>query len=57
MKTYYWCRKLLYTGEYYYIYVVKEAAIQIYQKTGFEINIDREEVPEELRIKEEEKYD
>jgi hypothetical protein len=57
MKQYYWCRKLLYTGDYYYVYVVKEAAIQIYQKTGFEINIDPEEVPEDIRTKEENKHD
>jgi hypothetical protein len=57
MKQYYWCRKLLYTGDYYYVYVVKEAAIQIYQKTGFEINIDQEEVPGDIRTKEENKHD
>ena len=57
MKEYWWCKKVLYTGNYYYIYVVKEAAIQIYKKIGFEINIDREEVPEEIRTKEEAKYD
>ncbi len=28
MKEYWWVRKLLYNGEYYYLYVVKEAAIQ-----------------------------
>ena len=57
MKEYYWCRILLKNTRYYYIYVVKEAAIEIYQKTGFEINIDREEVPEEIRTQEESKYD
>tara|TARA_Y100001938_G_C7925106_1_gene346482 strand:+ start:66 stop:239 length:174 start_codon:yes stop_codon:yes gene_type:complete len=57
MKEYYWCRILLENDTYYYIYVVKEAAIEIYQKTGFEINIDREEVPEEIRTQEESKYD
>tara|TARA_Y100000114_G_scaffold95653_1_gene88961 strand:+ start:622 stop:795 length:174 start_codon:yes stop_codon:yes gene_type:complete len=57
MKEYYWCRILLKNNRYYYIYVVKEAAIEIYQKTGFEINIDREEVPEEIRTQEESKYD
>ena len=39
MKEYWWVRKLLYNGEYYYLYVVKEAAIQIYAKTGFEIRL------------------
>ena len=57
MKEYYWCRKLLFTGEYYYLYVVKEAAIQIYQKTGFEINIDPSEVPKDIREKEENRHD
>ena len=57
MKQYYWCRILLDNDNYYYIYVVKEAAIEIYKKTGFEINIDREEVPEEIRTQEESKYD
>ena len=37
MKEYYWCRVLLDNNEYYYIYVVKEAAIEIYEKEGFEI--------------------
>lgn len=57
MREYYWCRKLLYNGEYYYLYVVKEAAIQIYQKTGFEINIDPSEVPKDIREKEENRHD
>ena len=57
MKEYWWCRKLLYNGEYYYLYVVKEAAIQIYAKTGFEININPSEVPTEIREKEENKHD
>lgn len=53
---YWWVRKLLKNGQYYYLYVRKEAA-QIYSKTGFEINIDRLEVPIEIREKEESKYD
>ena len=57
MKEYYWCRILLKNNTYYYIYVVKEAAIQIYKKTGFEININPSEVPEDIREKEENKHD
>tara|TARA_R100000149_G_C5809374_1_gene93265 strand:+ start:314 stop:487 length:174 start_codon:yes stop_codon:yes gene_type:complete len=57
MKQYYWCRILLDNDNYYYIYVVKEAAIEIYKKTGFEINIDPSEVPTEIREKEENKHD
>tara|TARA_B100000900_G_scaffold405998_1_gene416372 strand:- start:218 stop:388 length:171 start_codon:yes stop_codon:yes gene_type:complete len=49
MKQFLWCRKLLSNGEYYYIYVVKEAAIEIYQKKGFEINIDSSKIPEKIR--------
>ena len=57
MKEYYWCRKLLKTGDYYYIYVIKEAAIQIYKNVGYEINIDSNEVPEKIRTKEENRDD
>ena len=57
MKEYYWCRKLLKTGDYYYIYVIKEAAIQIYKNVGYEINIDSDEVPEKIRLKEENRDD
>lgn len=57
MKEYYWCRKLLKTGDYYYIYVIKEAAIQIYKNVGYEINIDSDKVPEKIRVKEESRHD
>ena len=57
MKEYYWCRKLLKTGDYYYIYVIKEAAIQIYKNVGYEINIDSDKVPEKIRVNEENKDD
>lgn len=57
MKEYYWCRKLLKTGDYYYIYVIKEAAIQIYKNVGYEINIDSDKVPEKIRLKEENRDD
>lgn len=57
MKEYYWCRKLLKTGDYYYIYVIKEAAIQIYKNVGYEINIDSNKVPEKIRVKEENRDD
>lgn len=57
MKEYYWCRKLLKTGDYYYIYVIKEAAIQIYKNVGYEINIDSDKVPEKIRVKEENRDD
>ena len=57
MKEYWWVRKLLYNGEYYYLYVVKEAAIEIYAKTGFEIDIDPSEVPKDIREKEGNRYD
>ena len=51
MKEFYWCRKKLETGEYYYIYVVKEAAVQIYQNVGYEINIDPKQIPEHIKEK------
>jgi hypothetical protein len=57
MKQYYWCRKLLKTGDYYYIYVVKEAAVQIYKKAGFEIDINPSEVPEKIREEKGNEYD
>ena len=57
MKEYYWCRKLLKTGDYYYIYVIKEAAIQIYKNVGYEINIDSDKVPEKIRAREKNRDD
>lgn len=57
MKEYWWCRVLLDNDKYYYIYVVKEAAIEIYEKEGFEINIDPLEVPEKIREEKGEEYD
>ena len=57
MKEYWWCRVLLDNDKYYYIYVVKEAAIEIYEKEGFEINIDPSEVPAKIREEKGEEYD
>ena len=37
--------------------LLKKFAIQIYAKTGFEINIDPSEIPTEIREKEENKHD
>ncbi len=57
MKKYYWCRILLSNNEFYYIYAVKEAAIEIYAKQGFEINIDPSQVPKKIREEKGEEYD
>jgi hypothetical protein len=49
MKQFFWCRKLLDNGEYYYIYVTKEFASAYCVKQGYEINIDPSDVPEKIR--------
>lgn len=49
MKQFFWCRKLLDNGEYYYIYVTKEFAYALCIKQGYEINIDPSDVPEKIR--------
>ena len=47
-KKYWWCRKLLDDGTYYYIYVCRDFARQICFRMGYDINIDVEDVPKHI---------